>query len=240
MQRDALPVHDEPDADANDLATRALDLIDRARPHATTILAVAVAGLVAVMAWLLISNQVAAGRAQSWNAFLSAVASDDPRSLREALADVTRRYPATTAAQWAEIVLADLAVSEGTDLLFVNRDQAAQRLQAAINSYSGVIAARPTGMLAERATFGMAKARESLGQLDEARRGYEAVAREQSSAGLKRLAAERTEALGRESARQWYDWFVAQNVAPPQPAAAGGTPAAGAAASPDDPLFEKN
>lgn len=240
MQRDSMPIDHDLDADSNDLAAKTLDLIDRARPHATAILAVAVAGLLAVMAWLLISNQVAAGRAQGWNAFLNALASDDQQSLREALADVIRRYPATSASQWAEIVLADLAVSEGTDLLFVNREQAAQRLQAAVNSYSAVIASGPTGMLAERATFGMAKARESLGQLDEARRGYEAVAREQASAGLKRLAAERAAVLGRESTRQWYDWFAAQKLTSPQPAAAGGTPDAGAAASPDDTLFDKN
>jgi len=230
----------ELDADSNDLAAKALDLIDRARPHATTILAVAAAGLLAALGWILISSQVAAGRAQSWNALLAAFASNDRMALQESLGSVIRRYPATAAAQWAEIVLADLAVSDGTDLLFSDRDRATQRLQAAADAYAAVLAARPTGMVAERATFGLAKARESLGQLEEARRGYEAVVREQASAGLKRLAAGRAEALGRESTRQWYDWFAAQKVAPPQPPAAAGTPADGPAASPDDKLFEKN
>jgi predicted negative regulator of RcsB-dependent stress response len=229
----------EIDADSNDLATRVLDLIDRARPHANAILAVAVAGLLTVMAWLYISNQVAATRAQSWDAFANALTSDDQQSLREALADVIRRYPATSAAQWAEIVLADLTVSDGTEMLFTNREQAVRRLEAAVVSYASVIAAQPSGMLAERATFGLAKARESLGRLDEARLGYETVAREQSSAGLQRLAAERAASLGRESTRQWYDWFAAQNMAPPQPAAAGGTPAAEPAANPDDAPSDK-
>lgn len=229
----------ELDADSNDLATRAFDLLDRARPHATVILATAVAGLLAVVAWLLVSNQAAAGRAQSWNALLGAFSSGDPQMLRESLGDVIRRYPATAASQWAEIVLADLAVSEGTDLMFVDRGRAEERLQLAVNSYGAVLAARPAGMLAERATFGMAKAREALGQLEQARLGYEAVAREQASAGLKGLASERAEALGRESTRQWYDWFAAQKVAPPQPAAQGSTPAAGATASPDDTPFDK-
>lgn len=225
----------ELDTDSNDLATNALSLLDRARPHATAILATVTAGLLAVVAWLLISSQVAAGRSQSWNALLSAFASDNPQMLRESLADVIRRYPATAAAQWAEIVLADLAVSEGTDLMFVDRGRAAERLQAAVSSYGAVLASRPSGMLAERATFGMAKAREAMGQIEEARLGYEAVAREQAAAGLKRLAAARAEALGRESTRQWYDWFAAQKVAPPAPAATESTPAA----SPDDKLFDK-
>lgn len=225
----------ELDADSNDLASSAISLLDRARPHATAILVAAVAGLLALVAWLLVSNQVAAGRAQSWNALLGAFASDNPQILQESLGDVIRRYPATAAAQWAEIVLADLAVSEGTDLMFVERGRAAERLQQAANTYGAVLAARPSGMLAERATFGLAKAREAVGQLEEARLGYEAVAREQASAGLKRLAAARAEALGRESTRQWYDWFAAQKITPPEPAATGSTPAA----SPDDKLFDK-
>jgi hypothetical protein len=223
----------ELDDESNDLATKTLELLDRARPHATAILAAAVGGLLAIAAWLLISNQSAASRAQSWDALLGALASDDPRMLRDSLGDVIRRYPSTAAAHWSEIVLADLAVSEGTDLMFVDRGRAAERLQAAVGSYAAVLASRPSGMLAERATFGMAKARESLGQLEEARRGYEAVAREQASAGLKRLAAERAEALGRESTRQWYDWFAAQKAAPPASAAPAAAAESGTAASPD-------
>ena len=45
-------------------------------------------------------------------------------------------------------------------------------------AYADVLSQRPTGMVAERATMGLAKARESLGDLEQARRGYEAVANE--------------------------------------------------------------
>ena len=70
-------------------------------------------------------------------------------------------------------------------------------------------------MLAERATFGLAKARESLGQLDDARRGYAAVAADFPNGALAQLAADHAAELGRESSRQWYDWFAAQKIVPP-------------------------
>lgn len=214
----------------NALAEKAIEIVDRIRPHANTIV-VAIGGVaLALLAWLLVANQMAEGQARSWEAFLGALSSDSQPALVESLGDVVRRHPGTAAAQWSEVVLADLAVSEGNDLLFTDRQRGVQRLQSAVDAYSSVLASRPRGMLGSRATFGLAKARESLGQLDEARRGYEAVA-EESAAGFSRLAKARAEALGRGATKEWYDWFAAQTFTPPQPAAAG----AGTAAAPNEP-----
>ena len=203
----------------NALAEKTLDLVDRLRPHANAIVMAVGGAALAVLAWLLVSNQTTAGRAQSWDAFLDAVASDSQPMLVDSLGDVIRRYPGTPAAQWSEVVLADFAVSEGTDLLFSNKEQGRQRLESAVDAYSAVLADRPRGLLATRATFGLAKARESLGQLDDARRGYEAVATEQAAGGFAHLAEQRVAALDRPVAKEWYDWFAAQSFTPPQPAA---------------------
>lgn len=205
----------------NVLAEKTLAIIDRLRPHANSIVMAVGAAALAVLAWLLVANQLSAGRAQSWESLLGAVASDSQQMLVESLGDVIRRHPGTPAAQWAEVMLADFAVSEGTDLLFVDKERGRQRLQSAVDGYAAVLAARPRGMLASRATFGLAKARESLGQLEDARRGYEAVAREQSGGGFAGLAESRVTALGREATKEWYDWFASQSFSQPQPAASG-------------------
>jgi hypothetical protein len=97
--------------------------------------------------------------------------------------------------------------------------------QAAVEAYSALMANRPQGLLGERVVFGLAKARESLGQLAEARRGYEAVAAEFPTDALAQIAAGRAAELGRESTRQWYDWFGAQKIAPPAPATNAANPA---------------
>jgi hypothetical protein len=207
----------------NDLITdSALDLVERLRPHFGKILAVAGAALVAALAFALISSQQESSRAQSWEGCMAALSSGDPAAYDE----VVRRYPGTDAARWAEVMLADAAAAEGADLLFVDRPRAEARLQAAVAMYSSLMSARPRGLLAERAVFGLAKARESLGQLAESRRGYEAVAAEFPGDPIARLAAGRAADLGRESTRQWYDWFASQKIGPPNAAAAPAGPAA--------------
>ena len=184
----------DPEIRDNDLAEKTIEIVDRLRPHLNTLLLAAAGLLLAAAGWVLVSSQSAATRSQSWDAYLAGLSSGEVQSFDE----VIRRYPGTPAADWSRLVLADMALTEGTELLFVDKDRAPPRLQAAVDLYSAILGARPTGMLAERATFGLAKARESLGQLEEARRGYAAVAAEFPSGALAQLAADHAAELGRE------------------------------------------
>ncbi len=240
MQREAMQSHqrnghrhpggsladEHQELDDNVLAEKTIEIVDWLRPHLNAIL-LAVAGLiVAASAAILISSQSAATKAQAWDAYLSGLTTGDVQSFDE----VIRRYPGTPAAEWARLVLADMSLTDGTNLLFVDKDRAPPRLQAAVDFYSGILAGRPRGMLAERATYGLAKARESLGQLEEARQGYGVVAAEFPDSPLARIAADHASELSRESTRQWYDWFAAQQIKPPAaqapPSAGADTPAA--------------
>lgn len=213
----------------NDLAQSVLEYLDRLRPYASWIIAGVAAVLLAMAAWILVSAQVAAGRAQSWDAFLSALGGGQIEGFNE----VIRRYPGTPAAQWSRLVIADASLAEGSQLLFADREKASTRLRGAVDLYMSVVAERPQGMLAERAVFGLAKAREGLGQLEEARLGYEAIVKEYPEGGLARMASDHAKALGRESTRQWYDWFAAQAITPPaKPADAAAAPETPADAGP--------
>ena len=220
----------------NDLAEATLKIVDRIRPYFGTILAGLAAALAAFVVYGMVSSQAEATRTQSWDACLAAISSGDVDSFNE----VVRRYPGTDAARWAELLMADAAASEGTQLLFIDRQRAEGRLQAAVEAYSSLMAGRPQGLLGERVVFGLAKARESLGQLAEARRGYEAVAAEFPADALAQIAAGRATELGRESTRQWYDWFGAQKITTPASATnvanpANAAPAAAPAAEPAQP-----
>ena len=224
----------------NDLAEATLAIVDRIRPYFSTILAGLAAALAAFVAYGVVQSQAEATRTQSWDACLAAMSVGDSDSFNE----VIRRYPGTDAARWAELLTADAAAAEGTQMLFIDRQRAEGRLQAAVEAYSSLMAGGPQGLLGERVVFGLAKVRESLGQLAEARRGYEAVAAEFPTDALAQIATTRAAELGRESTRQWYDWFGAQKITPPasttnvvnpasaQPAAA---PAAEPAAEPAQP-----
>jgi TolA-binding protein len=195
----------------NDLADATAVFVDRVRPYFGTILAGLAAGLAALVAFGVVQSQAEVTRKQSWDACLAAISAGDADSFNE----VIRRYPGTDAARWAELLIADAAAAEGTQLLFIDRQRAEGRLQAAVEAYSSLMAGRPQGLLGERVVFGLAKTRESLGQLDEARRGYEAVAAEFPADALAQIASAQATELGRESTRQWYDWFGAQKITPP-------------------------
>ncbi len=212
----------------NDLAEVAVALYDRIRPHLSTLLAASGAVVAGLVVWSLVASQAEATRRQSWDACLAAMTAGEPN----ALADVIRRYPGTEAARWAELLTADQATAEGAELLFVDRSRGESRLQAAVDLYTALVASGPKGLLAERAVFGLAKARECLGQLAEARRGYEALAAEFPQEPLARVASRRAAELGRDSTRQWYDWFAAikPTVTPEAKAATEATPAAEAKA----------
>ena len=211
----------------NDLAEATLAIVDRVRPYFSTILAGLAAALAAFVAFGFVQSQNEATRTQSWDACLAAMSTGETDSFNE----VIRRYPGTDAARWAELMVADAAAAEGTQLLFVDRQRAEGRLQSAVEAYSSLMAGRPQGLLGERVVFGLAKARESLGQLAEARRGYEAVAAEFSTDALAQIAATRAAEIGRESTRQWYDWFGAQKITPPASATNVANPANAAPSS---------
>lgn len=201
--------------DDNDLAERILHLVERLRPHRAAILAGLAAVVVACAAWSLVSAQSSATRAQSWDAYLAALATGNPAGFQ----DVIVRHPDSAASDWSRLVLAEMALREGMDLAFSDRARSKGRLEAAAQLYGMVIARKPKGLVAERAVFGLAKAREGLGMLDEARRGYEAIAREHPFGGLGELAATHAGTLGNEATRRWYDWFEAQDVSVKKPPA---------------------
>jgi hypothetical protein len=203
--------------EGNDLAQATMSLVDRIRPH-LTMLAVAVGvAFAGLAAWTLVSSQRDAERAQAWDACLTAVASRDAARL----GDVAARYPGSSAAVWSQILLADSALAEGGRLVLVDKTRGRERLQAAAELYAGVLGQKPAEMAAERAVFGLARARESLGELEAAKRGYEVLVAEHPASPLRTLAESRAVALARPAAAGWYDWFESVDA---KPAATPATP----------------
>ena len=210
----------------NDLAGSTLQLVDRIRPHLRTIVTAIGLLFVGLAAWTLIASQQSAAKARSWETCIAALSSGDAAGLEA----VVRQHADTPAAGWAQLVLADSALARGCDLVFNDRTRGLELLEDAVGRYRQLLAARPTGMLAERTVFGLAKANEALGNLDEARKGYEVVLADHPGSAAASLAASRVAAVSRGATRQWYDWFAAQKPAPPAAPAEGGK-----AAPPDAP-----
>ena len=210
--------------DDNQMASNTLALADRIRPHLGLIL-LAAAVIFAVFAGLVIvRSQRAAEQAAGWEECLTALAEGEPGRL----GDVAARYRGTPAAWWAELVLADTALADGNGLLMTDRQRARERLTSAADLYMAVNAQRPSDLAAERGIFGLARTRESQGQLEEASRGYEAIVAEYPDSPFRGIAEERIAALAMPATQRWYKWFETQVVAVAAPA----TPAAKSAAVP--------
>lgn len=211
----------------NDLAQATMSIVDRIRPHLTTILAAIGIAFAGMAAWTLIASQKAAEKSLAWDECLSAVGTRDASRLGA----VPARFPGSAAAIWSQILLADNALAEGGRIVFIDKTRGRERLQAAADGYAAVMAQRPATLAAERATFGLARAREALGELEAARRGYEAVAKEYPSSPLRGLAESHAASLSRPATVAWYDWFAndAKPAAPPsaEPAATGTAAPAG-------------
>jgi len=189
-----------------------------AAPHLATIAAAVGAVLVGFAGWTIFSSQQASEKADSWDACLSALSAGDVAKLR----DVSGRYPNTPAATWSQILLADGALAEGCRMAFVDKQRGREQCQVAADLYAGVLAQRPADLAGERAAFGLAKAREALGQLDLARQGYETLAAEHADGPLRSVAEERAKRRLRPSlriprqiprqipcrARRWASWSM--------------------------------
>lgn len=201
--------------EGNALADGLARVVDVVGPHLRAI-ALGIAGLLlAAVAWMWMNQQQSDLEAASWNEFLAATQTTEPGLRASALAEVVTRNPRAPAGAWARLLQAEMSLEEGARLLFVDRGQAEPKLEAAIGAYRETLDARPTGLLAERATFGLAEANESLGQIDEARTGYEAVVADHPAGILAGPARQRLAALASGRAGEWYAWFASQKMTPP-------------------------
>lgn len=205
------------DLEDNDLASGTMAIVDRIRPHLGTILLATLLLFAALAAWALVRSQRAAQRTAAWDECLGALAGGDPAGLE----DVVARYAGSAAAQWAELVLADTALADGNRLMMSDAERGRRRLEEAVGRYASVNAQRPEQLAAERAILGLARARESLGELAEAGRGYEALVTEYPESPFRPLAEQRIAALARASTERWYKWFASRPAATPaaEPAA---------------------
>lgn len=221
----------QPELDDNELATAVMAAWDRVRPHLGAIAAVVALAGASLVGWSLVSSRRSAEVAQGWDECMAAVTVRDTARLGE----VADRYRGTAAGEWSQLLLADAALDEGCALLFSDRKAGVERLDAAVSLYTDINAARPRGLAAERAIFGLAKANESLGKLAEARRGYETLVKEYPEGPLRGLAEARARELGGEAAERWYDWFEKRNAATaPTTEPAAGTPDGSDTAAPAD------
>jgi tetratricopeptide (TPR) repeat protein len=186
--------------------------IEQIKPYASTILLAVLAGLLAVVLvrwWY--GNSLAKG-ASAWDAYYAAF--EDPNASEE-FDKVAELYPRSKVAEWATVTGADVRLQYGCNQLFTNRSIANQELTKAVNGYLKVLEQASDVTVRERATFGLARAKEAQGDLDEALKSYKEVVKQWPNGAYKQAAQHRIDDLERKSTKEFYDTFAKANPKPP-------------------------
>jgi hypothetical protein len=126
------------------------------------------------------------------------------------LADVVENYPNTNVAHIAAVVLADKYLGGGCDQLFVNKAGGEQELGKAIRLYELIREQSREASLLERATFGLARAKEAEGSADSLKAAgdfYAEVVQRWPDGAFAAVAKQRAEDLHRPATKKLYDDF---------------------------------
>lgn len=196
----------------NTLAASLNHWIEAAKPYSRAVLAGVIAIVMALFAWAYISNQGARREAEGWTEYFHAMNTRDPV---DALRDIAERYSGSSVAHWARLTLADLELSSGTNRLFTDRTLGRDQLREAKQRYDALILETSDPTISQRATYGLARTTEALGELAAARASYEKLVKDWPDGPFKSAAEARLKDLERADTKDFYDWFA--KYEPPKP-----------------------
>ena len=214
----------------NRLAQWVARFIQRVRPHANKI----VLGVVAVVAVIVIVSAwrgyVARGEAFAWDEFLETLS-------RGSVADLERlaeENPGSAPGSWAALWAGNVHLTQGSEMLFRNKQDAADELRKAVALYTSVIESSRSGTdeLQGRAYLGRAMAYESLAgaqpgnraELANAIADYEELLNRWSGKPCAASARRQLALLNSEEGKQFYTKFAAFSPKPPAPRKPGTVP----------------
>lgn len=194
----------------NTLADWTGKALDDARPYGKMIAGTLLALVVLVVAYVVVSQRSQRGQEQSWNAYFQALNSENPADLEA----VVQAYPNDSAGRWAALMLADRQLADGLSQLLADQAAATQALRDALDNY-GRAAEDPDDTIRQRAHLGLAKAHESLRELDEAREEYQSLLDRWPEGIFASVATSRLADLETKSTKEFYDWLARQKSATP-------------------------
>jgi hypothetical protein len=152
----------------NELADWLFTTGQQLKPYQNMILAGVAVAVVAVAAYSWWSRTSAARASQAWTELTRGMETRSP----ELLTSMVEDYPNTVVGETAAAVLGDWHLAAGCNQRFVSMALAQDALNHAIDSYQKVLDKSESASLLERATYGMARAKETQGDLEGATQKY--------------------------------------------------------------------
>ena len=173
------------------------------KPYQNLILSVVVIGLVTFAAYTWWSRTSSTQATHAWDELYGGMEAGDLTELNQ----VIEGYPDTKVARTATVLSGDYRLNEGCNRLFENKAIGEQQLSKAIILYESDLRQSKSPMLLERATFGLARAKEAKGVLEEAERYYREVVAKWPDGAYAVAAEGRLDELKRPEIKQLYDDF---------------------------------
>jgi predicted negative regulator of RcsB-dependent stress response len=197
----------------NDLADLLGLQIKKVEKHGKLIIAVIAIVAAAAIAWALYRSAALSARSDATLQLLQNAGSGDP----EPLGAIGERYGETTAGALAKVFQADALLASGITALFNDREEAEPQLTEALRRYTEAAELSNELLVSSRANFGLARAHESLGQLDQAIAAYNRVVTIGESEAITAVAQQRIERLKSPQTQEFLAWFERQDFRPADP-----------------------
>jgi hypothetical protein len=172
------------------------------KPYQNLILAALIALMVLILGLTLWSRTAASRSAKAWSELVDSLQSGN----LDALTKVAEDNVDSNVGREATVVAADMRLGQGCFERFENRAVAQLNFKAATESYSTAIQqCKNDPLLLERATFGLARAKESQCDLDAAIETYEKVIKRWPEGAYAGMAKQRLEDLKQRETKLMYD-----------------------------------
>ena len=174
------------------------------KPYQNSILIAVLLVVVGMVAYTVWSRVSATENTEAWDELNAALESGNMAKL----AKVREDRPNTHAAHVAAVVEADYNLADGCNRLFSSKAVANQELAKAIELYRMILDQSRNSPLLQRATFGLARAREAKGDLERAMTLYQEVSTKWPDGAFAVAAARRLDDLKRPATQRLYDRFA--------------------------------
>ncbi len=170
---------------SNALADWIATSADKVKPYTSLISVLCVVVAIGIGVIMYLRSMERRGKAEASEQLINALQGSGAGELQAMIAD----YRGTEPAIVAQLVLAEQQLDAGADTLFSNKPAARENLSKAAESFALAKDQAQDPMLRAWALFGLARAHESMGELDRARSDYQALRKEYPDSALAELRA---------------------------------------------------
>ena len=181
----------------------------QAEPYLNLVLGIVVAAALVVFGYSWWSRQAAGQTAEAWDRFYQAQTANNPVEFEK----VAESYPGTHVGQYAAVNAADLRLIFGLNQRFSNQAGAMPELRKAVGLYL-MADESSSPMLRQRATFGLARAYEGLGDLEKAIQYYRQLTEKWPKGAYDEVASHALTQLQKPETKAWFDRFAKYDPKP--------------------------